>query len=73
MCVKSVWEVTPYCTRVYEKDCLFVRGDKPRELGDIAKIIARQWRQYENGKHRENPILKGLPFLSVFEDESGAG
>ena len=68
--VKSAWEVTPYYTRAYEKGCLFVRGDKPRELAAIAKITARQWRQYQNGKKHENPILKGLQFLRVFENES---
>ena len=68
--VKSAWEVTPYYTRAYEKGCLFVRGDKPRELAAIAKITARQWHQFQNGRHRENPILKGLQCLKVFEDES---
>ena len=68
--VKSAWEVTPYYTRAYEKGCLFVRGDKPRELAAIAKITARQWHQYQNGRHRDNPILKGLQCLKVFEDES---
>ena len=53
--VKSAWEVTPYYTRAYEKGCLFVRGDKPQELASIAKITARQWHQYQNGRHRENP------------------
>jgi hypothetical protein len=39
-------------------------------LADIAKITGRQWRRYENGLHRENPILKGLQCLRVFENES---
>jgi len=68
--LKSAWEVTPYYTRAYEKGCLFVRGDKPRELAEIAKITARQWNRYQNGRHRENPILKGLQYLRAFEDES---
>ena len=68
--MKSVWEVTPYYTRAYEKGCLFVRGDKPTELAEIAKITARQWQRYERGQHIENPILKGLQYLRVFEDES---
>ena len=70
MSVKSAWEVTPYYTRAYEKGCLFVRGDKPKELAAIAKITARQWHRYKNGRHRDNPILKGLQCLKVFEDES---
>jgi len=66
----SAREVTPYYTKAYEKGCLFVRGDKPRELAEIAKITARQWNRYQNSRQRENPILKGLQYLKVFEDES---
>ena len=40
------------------------------ELAAIAKITARQWHQYQNGRSRENPILKGLQYLAGFEDES---
>lgn len=68
--MKAAWEVTPYYTRAYEKGCLFVRGNKPKELAAIAKITARQWHRYQNGQKRENPILKGLRWLRVFEDES---
>ena len=39
-------------------------------MAAIAKITARQWRRYQNGRHRDNPILKGLQCLSAFEDES---
>jgi len=39
-------------------------------LAEIAKITARQWNRYQNGRQRENPILKGLQYLRVFEDES---
>jgi hypothetical protein len=40
------------------------------EFAAIAKITARQWNRYQNGRQRENPILKGLQYLRVFEDES---
>jgi hypothetical protein len=47
-----------------------MRGPKPAELADIARITARQWRQYESSGSRTNPILTGLRFLKVFENES---
>jgi hypothetical protein len=47
-----------------------VRGWKPKELASVAKISARCWQQYENHCKRENPILKGLRFLRIFEQES---
>jgi len=47
-----------------------VRGRKPNELARIAKISARRWEQYENHCQRENPVLKGMRFLQVFEQES---
>jgi hypothetical protein len=49
---------------------VFIRGRKPQELAHIARITARQWAQYESGLKRGNPILKGLRWLRVFEDES---
>lgn len=39
-------------------------------MAEIAKITARQWNRYQNGRQRINPILKGLQYLKVFEDES---
>jgi hypothetical protein len=39
-------------------------------LAHIARITARQWAQYESALKRDNPILKGLRWLRVFEDES---
>ena len=39
-------------------------------MAEISKITARQWNRYQNGRQRENPILKGLQYLRVFEDES---
>ena len=47
-----------------------MRGRKPRELAEIARITARQWEMYENHLSRENPILIGLRYLKVFEQES---
>lgn len=67
---KSVWEITPYYTSAYSRGCLFVRGEKPRELAHISKISSRKWQQYQNDLGRENPILTGLRFLRVFEQES---
>lgn len=49
---------------------MFVRGEKPKELARISKISARRWEQYENHCKRENPMLQGLRFLRVFEQES---
>ena len=39
-------------------------------MAHFARITARQWAQYEHGLKRDNPILKGLRWLRVFEDES---
>jgi len=39
-------------------------------LAHIARITTREWAQYETGLKRDNPILKGLRWLRVFEDES---
>jgi hypothetical protein len=47
-----------------------VRGEKPRELAHILKISALRWQQYQENLDRENPILKGMRFLRVFEQES---
>jgi len=49
---------------------MFVRVEKSRELARIAKISTRRREQYENHCKRENPVLKGLRFLRVFEQES---
>jgi len=49
---------------------MLVRCEKPRELAHIAKVSTRRWEQYENHCQRENPILEGLRFLRVFEQES---
>lgn len=68
--LKTAWELTPYYSRAYSKGCLYVRGRKPKGLAQISKISARRWEQYENHCKRENPILKGLRFLRVFEQDS---
>lgn len=60
----------PYYTRCFDKGKLFVRGTKPKELAEIARITARQWQMYQNHLKRENPILIGLRYLKVFEQES---
>jgi hypothetical protein len=39
-------------------------------LADFAKITARQWQRYQRGQHIWNPVLKGLQYLRVFEDQS---
>jgi hypothetical protein len=39
-------------------------------LAHIARITTRQRAQYECALKRDNPILKGLRWLRVFEDES---
>ena len=39
-------------------------------MAHIARITTRQWAQYECALKRDNPILKGLRWLRVFEDES---
>lgn len=49
---------------------LFICGDKPKELAKIAKITARQWQHYQTINHRDNPILKALQWLRLFENES---
>jgi hypothetical protein len=68
--VKSVWEVTPYYTRCFEKRPFFVRGKKPAELAAFARVTARQWQMYQTHLKRENPILIGLRYLKAFEQES---
>ncbi|MFA7463023.1 MAG: hypothetical protein WCY59_07770 [Anaerovoracaceae bacterium] len=67
---KTAWEITPYYTRCYSKHRVFMRGPKPAELADIARITARQWRQYETRLKLSNPVLTGLRFLQVFENKS---
>ena len=67
---KTVWERTPFYTRTYSKHRVFIRGKKPQELAHIARITARQWAQHERDIKRDNPVLKGLRWLRVFEDES---
>ena len=67
---KTVWERTPYYTRTYSKQRVFIRGKKPQELAHIARITTRQWAQHERDIKRDNPVLKGLRWLRVFEDES---
>jgi hypothetical protein len=47
-----------------------MHGQKPAELADVARITARQWRQYETRLNLSNSILTGLRFLKVFENES---
>jgi RNase adaptor protein for sRNA GlmZ degradation len=47
-----------------------VRGEKPKELGEVARITARQWETYQNHLTRESPILTGLRYLKVFEQDS---
>ena len=39
-------------------------------MAHIARITTRQWAQYECALKRDNPILKGLRWIRVFEDES---
>lgn len=65
-----VWERTHYYTRLYEKRPFFVRGIKPKQLANESKITQRRWKQYENHVGRENPILRGMRYLRVFENES---
>lgn len=60
----------PYYTRRHDKRRFFVRGTKPAELAEISKITQRHWQMYENHLNRENPILIGIRFLKVFEQES---
>ena len=67
---RSAWELTPYYSRTCDNGRLFVRGEKPAELAHLARINGRQWRRYQNDCDREEPILKGMRFLHVFEDES---
>lgn len=67
---KTAWERTHFYTRTYSKHRVFIRGQKPQELAHIARITTRQWAQYECGLKRDNPILKGMRWLRVFEDES---
>ena len=47
-----------------------MRGEKPLEIADIDSITARQWKMYQNHLHRQSPILTGLRYLKVFEQES---
>jgi hypothetical protein len=49
---------------------LFVRGTVPTELAGIAKVSQRRWDQYARDQERENPILTGLRYLRLFEQES---
>lgn len=67
---KTAWERTPYYTRIYSAGSLFIRGEKPQELAQIAKITARQWEHYQSVNHRNNPVLQGLQWLQLFENES---
>ena len=67
---KLAWETTPYFSRAYNKGRLFVKGAKPKELAHISKISQRRWHRYRTDCNRENPILKGLECLRLFEDES---
>lgn len=69
-CPKTGWEITSFFTRAYDKGCLFVRGRKPTELAKISKISQRRWHQHEHDQERENPILTGLRYLRLFEQES---
>jgi hypothetical protein len=39
-------------------------------LAGIAKVSQRRWHQYERDQERENPILIGLRYLRLFEQES---
>ena len=68
--MKSAWEVTPYYIRCFEKRPFFVRGKKPAELAEFARVTARQWQMYQTHLKLENPILIGLRYLKAFEQES---
>jgi len=63
-------EVKHFYTRAYDNGCLFVRGTAPTELAGIAKVSQRRWHQYERDLERESPILTGLRYLRLFEQES---
>ena len=39
-------------------------------MAGIAKVSQRRWHQYERDQERENPILIGLRYLRLFEQES---
>lgn len=62
--------MTPFFTRCFDKGRLFVRGAKPTELSETAKITARQWKVHQNDQKRENPIQTGFRYLKVFEQNS---
>jgi hypothetical protein len=64
---RVAWELTPYYSRTCSTGLLFVRGQKPEELAHLARVTTRQWRKYVRRQDWENPILKGLRFLQVFE------
>ena len=64
---RVAWELTPYYSRTCSTGLLLVRGQKPEELAHLARITARQWRRYVKRQDWENPIVKGLRFLQVFE------
>ena len=53
--VKSAWEVTPYYTRLFDKRPLFVRGEKPTELAEIAKITARAMANVPDSREPQEP------------------
>ncbi|MBN2448956.1 MAG: hypothetical protein JXR77_01120 [Lentisphaeria bacterium] len=39
-------------------------------MAGIAKVSQRRWHQYERDQERESPILTGLRYLRLFEQES---
>ena len=67
---KTGWELTPVCTRAYDKVTLSVRDLKPAVLAQISKISQRLWHQSEQDQEREDPILTGMRYLRLFEDGS---
>jgi len=67
---KTLWEVMPVYTRCYEKRRCLVRGKKPKALADANSITARQWKMYQTHLHRKSPVLTGLRYLKLFEQES---
>ncbi|MEI6972293.1 MAG: hypothetical protein WCL44_12360 [bacterium] len=67
---KTVWELLPFYTRTCDARSIFVRGDKPAELSQIPRISVRQWQHYQSATNRNNPVLQGLQWLRLFENES---
>lgn len=47
-----------------------MRGEKPAELAKIPRISVRQWEHFQSVNSRNNPVLQGLQWLRLFENES---